>query len=117
MNNRQSTDVFVIGAGPAGLATGIAAAGLGMRVTVADIDRPPVDKPCGEGLMPDGLAALRALGVEPGSGECYPFRGIRFLERGVAVQGNFPGPPGLGIRRTVLHRGMVKRAEAAGIDL
>ena len=55
----QSTDVFVAGGGPAGLAVAIAAAQRGMTVTVADSSRPPIDKACGEGIMPDGLAALR----------------------------------------------------------
>ncbi|MGB8062426.1 MAG: FAD-binding protein, partial [Candidatus Sulfotelmatobacter sp.] len=49
-----STDVFVIGGGPAGLAAAIAARKCGLRVIVADAAQPPIDKACGEGLMPDG---------------------------------------------------------------
>jgi hypothetical protein len=30
---------------------------------VADSAHPPIDKACGEGLMPDGVAALARLGV------------------------------------------------------
>ena len=52
------TDVFIIGGGPAGLAAGIAARQHGFAVVVADGAIPPIDKPCGEGLMPDGIAAL-----------------------------------------------------------
>ena len=59
----DSTDVFVIGGGPAGLAAAIAARQRGFRVIVADGMRPPIDKACGEGLMPDGLAALERLGI------------------------------------------------------
>ena len=117
MGYRNSTDVFVIGGGPAGLATAIAAARLGMRVTVADSERPPIEKACGEGLMPDGLAALRELGVEPGQGDCFPFRGIRFLERGAAVDASFPNGTALGIRRTALHGIMAEYAAAAGVEL
>ena len=59
----DSTDVFVIGGGPAGLAAAIAARQRGLRVIVADGMQPPIDKACGEGLMPDGLAALERLGI------------------------------------------------------
>ena len=59
----ESTGVLVIGGGPAGLATAIAARMKGFEVTVADGAKPPIDKACGEGLMPSTMAALRALGV------------------------------------------------------
>ena len=57
------TDVFVIGGGPAGLAAAIAASERGFKVTVADGAEPPIDKACGEGLMPDTLSVLRELGI------------------------------------------------------
>ena len=60
----RATDVFVIGGGPAGLAAAIAARQRGLEVVVADGARPPIDKPCGEGLMPDTLAALAQLGID-----------------------------------------------------
>src|SRR5437016_11961812 len=53
------TDVLVIGGGPAGLAAGIAPRQKGFAVTVVDAARPPIDKACGEGLMPDGVDALK----------------------------------------------------------
>jgi len=57
------TDVFIVGGGPAGLAAAIAARLKGFDVVVADAAQPPIDKACGEGLMPDSLVALRQLGV------------------------------------------------------
>jgi len=57
------TEVFVVGGGPAGLAAAIAARQRGFEVVVADSAQPPIDKACGEGLMPDGVAALARLGV------------------------------------------------------
>src|SRR5271163_1412064 len=111
----QGTDVFVIGGGPAGLAAAIAASQKGFRVTVADGSRPPIDKPCGEGLMPDTLAALRGLGVAIGAHDGYPFRGIRFIEGKKLVHAEFPDGSGLGIRRTLLHAKMVERAAACGV--
>ena len=58
-------DVFIVGGGPAGLATAIAARRRGLSVVVADGAVFPIDKPCGEGLMPDGVAALHQLGRAP----------------------------------------------------
>ena len=72
-------DVLVIGGGPAGLAMAIAARQHGLTVAVADGIHPPIDKACGEGLMPDALAAFKRLGLQLPPAEAYPFRGIRFL--------------------------------------
>lgn len=107
----------MIGGGPAGLAAAIAARQKGLNVTVADSARPPIDKVCGEGLMPDGLAALRSLGVTLGDCDAQPFRGIRFVDRGVSVESAFPEGHALGVRRTVLHSKMVQAAAAAGVRM
>lgn len=113
----NSTDVFVIGGGPAGLAAAIAARQQGFRVIVADGAQMPIDKPCGEGLMPDGLAALERLGISVEAENSYPFHGIRFLSAGLAVDAAFPnGASGMGVRRTVLHRLIAERASSLGID-
>jgi flavin-dependent dehydrogenase len=113
----NSTDVFVIGGGPAGLAAAIAARQRGFRVAVADGAQMPIDKPCGEGLMPDGLAALEKLGIAVEAEHSYPFRGVRFLHAGLAVDAAFPNQSsGRGIRRTVLHRLIAERASRLGVD-
>jgi flavin-dependent dehydrogenase/polyisoprenoid-binding protein YceI len=111
------TGVFVIGGGPAGLAAAIAARRKGFDVIVADGARPPIDKACGEGLMPDGLAALRSLGVFLDDTAAYPFRGIRFLGAGRLVDASFPEGRGFGVRRTVLHPRMVDCAAQAGVRM
>jgi flavin-dependent dehydrogenase len=115
---RKSTDVFVIGGGPAGLAMAIAARQRGLRVVVADGMQPPIDKTCGEGLMPDGLAALDRLGLQLPLAEASPFRGIRFLSHARSVEAFFPGEEsGIAVRRTVLHRVMAERAQQVGAEL
>lgn len=114
----KSTDVFVIGGGPAGLAAAIAARQRGLRAIVADGMCPPIDKACGEGLMPDGLAAFERLGLQLPLRECSPFRGIRFLSRNLATNAHFPdGGVGLAARRPVLHRIMAERALQVGAEL
>jgi len=79
---REGTDVLVIGGGPAGLAGAIAARQKGFEVTVADGAKPPIDKACGEGLMPSTMAALRELGVTIGPGDGQVFRGNSLRRRG-----------------------------------
>ena len=54
------------------MAAAIAARQRGLRVIVADGMRPPIDKACGEGLMPDGLAALERLGIRVPLSEAFP---------------------------------------------
>src|SRR4029077_11118468 len=97
----HSPDIFIVGGGPAGLATAILAAQRGLRVAVADHKRFPIDKACGEGLMPDPLAALKSLGIDLSRREATPLRGIRFREAESAnsVQAEFGQGFGLGIRR------------------
>jgi len=109
--------VFVVGGGPAGLAAAIAAQQRGLSVTVADGTVPPIDKACGEGLMPETLAALRELGVSIPPEEGFLFRGLRFLENGQQLCAEFPQGPGLGIRRTVLHDWLIRRAMQCGVRM
>jgi flavin-dependent dehydrogenase len=110
-------DVFVVGGGPAGLATAIAARRHGLSVVLADGAVPPIDKPCGEGLMPDGVEALHQLGVTIPEGEAYPFRGIRFVSDGTKAEAAFPRGTAYGIRRTHLHRVMLDHAAASGVHM
>jgi len=111
-------DVLVVGAGPAGLAAAIASAREGLQVEVIDGMKPPIDKACGEGLMPDSLESLAALGFnikELLHTESYPLRGIRFYNSKSTVEASFPLNSGRGIRRTVLHELLVDRAASLGV--
>jgi len=114
----DSTDVFVIGGGPAGLAAAIAARQQGLRVVMADGARPPIDKACGEVLMPDAIAAFAQLGLAVPANDAAHLLGVRFLSSEWSAEAEFPAGSGaLSVRRTVLHRIMTERAAALGVDL
>jgi len=110
-------DVLVIGGGPAGLAAAIAARRKGFRVTVADGQCPPIDKACGECLLPGALEALRELGLDPNEIASAPIRGVRFLGDEVSVGSFFPHGAGAGVRRTALHAALVEEALNCGVEL
>jgi menaquinone-9 beta-reductase len=117
MSDLRQTEVLVAGGGPAGLAAAIAARQAGFEVAVVDCEQPPIDKACGEGIMPDGLAALAAFGVQVDPSDAAPFRGIRFINGVSEVEAGFPCGVGYGIRRTVLHQALVDRAAECGVLL
>ena len=111
----RDTDLFIIGGGPAGLAAAIAARRSGFSVMLADSARPPIDKACGEGIMPDGTAALAELGVALPTEGTAVFKGIRFLDSENSVEAHFPDGYGVGIRRTILHQLLVDHAARCGV--
>jgi flavin-dependent dehydrogenase len=114
----NSTDVFVIGGGPAGLAAAIAARQQGLRVMVADGAMPPIDKACGEVLMPDAVTALKNLGVALPVADRCTLRGVRFFSSGLSAEAVFPfSCRSVAIRRTALHQMMAERAVALGARL
>ena len=67
--------------------------------------------------MPDALHSLKALGVEIGEEEGYPFQGIRFANSTHRVDADFPNGAGIGVRRTHLHQRMSDRAREVGVRL
>ncbi|MBB5633173.1 flavin-dependent dehydrogenase [Cryobacterium mesophilum] len=108
------TDVLVVGGGPIGLATAIEARMAGLSVTVVEPRGVPIDKACGEGLMPGALAALERLGIDPPG---HVIAGISYQAGDRRVDHAFRHRLGRGVRRTTLHRVLAERAEAVGVEL
>ena len=111
----MTSDVVVVGAGPAGIATAIAASLKGLRVTVLDSRKPPIDKPCGEGLLPQAVTALRKIGIELDSSNAFPFYGIRFCDENSSATARIANGQAFGVRRTTLHRLLMDRALERGV--
>ena len=115
-------DLLIVGAGPGGLATAIRARQRGLSATVLEASRPPLDKACGEGLMPDARLRLEELGVRLPAAASAVFRGIRYVDGdpengGTVAEAEFPSGHGLGVRRTELHRVLLERAEELGVEI
>lgn len=113
-------EALIVGAGPAGLATAIGLARRGQRAVVVERRSAPLDKACGEGLMPMGVRQLADLGVDVEKLDAAPFRGIRFVDARdgrARLTGRFATGPGLGIRRTELSRALLEAARRAGIQV
>jgi flavin-dependent dehydrogenase len=110
-------DLLVVGGGPAGLAAAIAASLKGFRVTVVESRIPPINKPCGEGLLPEAVAALRCLGLRLDSSLGLPFEGFRFSDETSSVSAEIPRGRALGMRRTTLHQLLIDRATETGVSL
>lgn len=115
----MSTDVVVVGGGPAGSASAIRLADAGLDVVVVDRARFPRDKTCGDGLTTAALRLLEELGVDPATVPSWrPVR--RAVLRGptgrvvVLPLPDDGGQHAAVARRSELDAALVARARAAG---
>lgn len=106
------TDLIVAGAGPAGLATATFAARAGLDTVVIDRRRGPIDKACGEGLMPHTIIQLEKIGVVLHG---RPLRGITYLDGSRRAEADFRSGKGMGVRRTALSEALHDAAADAGV--
>lgn len=100
--NAEVFDLAVIGGGPAGAAAAIRAADLSLSVVLFEPRMGPGDKPCGEGIMPEGVVVLARLGLDDLLAAGQPFEKLRFfIADRVAMDVPLPGK-GMAFSRPVL---------------
>ena len=114
-----STDVLVVGAGPAGSAAATWSARAGLDVLLADAETFPRDKPCGDGLTPRAIAELDQLGVGPWLATRTTNWGLRACGFGQELYLPWPGGSlpahGSAAPRTLLDDQIRNVALAAGV--
>ncbi len=118
----ERADLVVVGAGPAGAAAALGAlrARPGARVVLLDRAAFPRDKACGDGIAPqalDELAAMGVTGVADGWPE-VPLLSLRPPSTAIedAVVGRAPRPSRV-VPRAVFDALLVAAAQQAGADL
>ncbi len=114
-----STDVAVVGAGPAGAAAAIALARAGRDVTVVDKAAFPRDKICGDGLTTGALRLLEDLGLRPEAVASWQRVDDVVVRSPSGRESTFPMPRGRGTfaavtRRTDLDAALVDLARTTG---
>ena len=88
----SSTDVLVVGAGPAGSSAAAWLARSGVDVLLVDAAVFPRDKTCGDGLTPRAIAELTRLGLEDWVRTHTVNRGLRAHGFGQTLELRWPGP-------------------------
>jgi flavin-dependent dehydrogenase len=116
-------DVIIVGGGPAGASAAIHLAASGARVLLAERERFPREKLCGEFISPECLGHFARLGVL----ERMEFSGgARVSEtvfyapsgRDVAVPSEwFGGGAALGLSRAAMDARLLERARAVGVQV
>lgn len=86
-----STDVLVVGAGPAGSAAAAWLARAGVDVVLVDAAVFPRDKTCGDGLTPRAIAELSRLGLEDWVRTHTVNHGLRAHGFGQTLELRWPG--------------------------
>ncbi len=117
-----STDVAVVGGGPAGAAAAITLARAGRHVVLVDRARFPRDKCCGDGLTTGALRRLEALGLDPGTVASWQPVEEVWVRSPAGSTVAFPFPVGHGTfaavaRRVHLDAALLDVARAVGVNV
>jgi geranylgeranyl reductase family protein len=117
-----TTEVLVVGGGPAGAAAGYWLARHGHDVTIVERKEFPRDKTCGDGLTPRAVHQLTEMGLADRLLPYHRYVGLRATGMGRALELEWPSHPlypqhGYVVRRRELDEMVARNAEAAGATL
>ncbi|NNC12649.1 FAD-dependent monooxygenase [Planctomonas sp. JC2975] len=108
------TQLAIVGGGPIGLVTALLAANAGLEPVIIEPRATPIDKACGEGLMPGAWRMLHELGLDPSGAELH---GIAYVQGRSRAEHRFRDGCGRGVERTVLHATIAARVAERGIPV
>ena len=117
-----TTDVLVIGGGPAGAAAGYWLARHGHDVTVLEKRTYPRDKTCGDGLTPRAVHQLEEMGLAEPLARHHRYNGLRATGMGKTLELEWPTHPvypqhGYVVRRRELDQMVAEQAARTGARL
>jgi geranylgeranyl reductase family protein len=118
----DTTEVLVVGGGPAGAATGYWLAQAGHAVTVLERKSYPREKTCGDGLTPRAVHQLDEMGLGEGLKQFHRYDGLRAVAHGITLELQWPEHPiypsyGYVVRRRDLDEMVAEHAVAAGATI
>jgi menaquinone-9 beta-reductase len=117
-----TTEVLVVGAGPAGAAAAYWLARHGHDVTVVERKSFPREKTCGDGLTPRAVKQLVDMGLESELARYHRYYGLRATGMGRELELTWPDHPvypdhGYVVRRRDLDTAVARNAERAGATI
>jgi geranylgeranyl reductase family protein len=118
----SSTDVLVIGGGPAGASAAYWLAQYGHEATIVERKSFPREKTCGDGLTPRAVHQLNEMGLGDQLAQFHRYNGLRATGMGRQLELQWPSHPvypqyGYVVRRRELDTMVARNAVAAGATL
>jgi geranylgeranyl reductase family protein len=115
----RTSDVLVVGGGPAGAAAGYWLARHGHDVTIVEKKSFPREKTCGDGLTPRAVKQLDDMGLADELRRFHRYHGLRATGMGRELELEWPPHPvypshGYVVRRRDLDMMVARNAEQAG---
>ena len=117
-----TTDVLVIGAGPAGSSAAYGLAEAGHEVVLVERKTFPRDKTCGDGLTPRAVKQVDDMGLGPLLEDFHRYDGLRTIAHGITLELAWPEHPrypshGYVVKRRFFDTMLAEHAVKAGATL